>query len=317
MIWRMIQPIICVAPNPALDLTLVVPDFEIGRVLRVTQAISAAGGKGVNVVRGIKILGGEALNAGFLGGYAGRQVADYAAIEGMRAEWTWITGETRTCIILVIDGATVVNEVGPTVTADDWHRLKATVLRASSQARQVCFSGSLPPGSPLGEFVDLARALVKAGKQVWVDTSGEPLAAVVPFGMMIKVNGDEAGAILGRKANGVSNAIQAAQEFLQRGAAGVALTLGEAGAVLAMGKQAWQAIPPPLQVVSAVGSGDTFLSGLVTGFAEGLPPGEALRRGVAAGTANALSSGGGFFTREEFDRVLAQTTVMEKLYATG
>jgi tagatose 6-phosphate kinase len=312
MIWTVMQPIICVTPNPALDLTLVVPDFEIGRVLRATQAISAAGGKGVNVVRGIKILGGEAFNAGFLGGYAGRQVADYAAGEGMGAEWTWITGETRTCIILVIDGATVVNEVGPTVSAEDWHRLKETVLRASRQARQVCFSGSLPPGSPTEAFFDLVRGLVKAGKQVWVDTSGEPLSAVIPCGVMIKVNGDEAGAVLGRKVVDVSSAFDVAQELLRRGAAGVALTWGGAGAVLALGDRAWRAIPPPLKVVSAVGSGDTFLSGLVTGLADGLPASQSLRRAVAAGAANALSSGGGFFTRQEFDRILAQTTVLER-----
>jgi tagatose 6-phosphate kinase len=312
MIWTMVQPIICVTPNPALDLTLVVPDFEIGRVLRTTHTISAAGGKGVNVARGIKILGGEAINAGFLGGYAGRQVADYAASEGMRAEWTWIAGETRTCIILVINGATVVNEVGPTVSPEDWHRLKETVMRVSSQSGQVCFSGSLPPGSPTEAFVDLVRALVIAGKQVWVDTSGEPLAAVVPCGVMIKVNGDEAGAILGRKGIDVSSASDVAQELLQHGAAGVALTLGGDGAVLAIGKDTWQAVPPPLKVVSAVGSGDTFLSGLVTGFAVGLPASQALRRAIAAGAANALSSGGGFFTREEFDRLLAQTTIRER-----
>ena len=306
------QPIICVTPNPALDLTLVVPDFKIGRVMRASQSISAAGGKGVNVARAIRILGGEALNAGFLGGYAGRQVADYADREGMRAEWTWISGETRTCIILVIDGATVVNEVGPTVTVGDWDRLQATVLHLSDPVQHICFSGSLPPGSPIGAFVDLVHALVKAGKQVWVDTSGETLAAVVACGAVIKVNSEEAAAILGRKVIDVSSAFDVSQELQRRGAAGVVLTLGGAGAVLVMGNEAWRATPPPLKVVSAVGSGDTFMAGLVTTFADGLPAGEALRKAVAAGTANALSSGGGFFTRGEFDRILAQTTTAER-----
>ena len=306
------QPIICVTPNPALDLTLVVPDFKTGRVMRASQSIVAAGGKGINVARAIKILGGDALNAGFLGGYAGRQVADYAEREGMQAEWTWISGETRTCIILVIDGATVVNEVGPTVSEGDWDRLQATVLHLSDHAQYICFSGSLPPGSPTGAFVDLVHALVKARKQVWVDTSGETLAAVVSCGANIKVNGDEAGAILGRNVIDVSSAFDVAQELQRRGAAGVALTLGGAGGVLVMGNEAWRASPPPFKVVSAVGSGDTFMAGLVTSFADGLPPGEALRRAVAAGTANALSSGGGFFTRAEFERILAQTTTSER-----
>ena len=237
--------------------------------------------------------------------------------EGMQAEWTWISGETRTCIILVIDGATVVNEVGPTVSEGDWDRLQATVLHLSDHAQHICFSGSLPPGSPTGAFVDLVRALVKARKQVWVDTSGETLAAVVPCGADIKVNGDEAGAILGRKVIDVSSAFDVAQELQRRGAAGVALTLGAAGAVLVMGNEAWRASPPPLKVVSAVGSGDTFMAGLVTSFADGLPPGEALRRAVAAGTANALSSGGGFFTRAEFERILAQTTILGKITCIG
>jgi fructose-1-phosphate kinase PfkB-like protein len=54
-----------------------------------------------------------------------------------------------------------------------------------------------------------------------------------------------------------------------------------------------------------VGSGDSFLAALAI---SGATP-EGLRRAVAAGTANALSVGGGQFSTHDFERVLAGTTV--------
>ena len=51
--------IICITPNVALDRTLVVPDFEVGNISRIKKAIAVPGGKGLNVLRAVRILGGN------------------------------------------------------------------------------------------------------------------------------------------------------------------------------------------------------------------------------------------------------------------
>jgi 6-phosphofructokinase 2 len=58
---------------------------------------------------------------------------------------------------------------------------------------------------------------------------------------------------------------------------------------------------------SAVGAGDAFLAALL--LAESEPTPEALRRGVAAGTAVLLGRGQDLVTREDTERVLLHVVV--------
>lgn len=296
--------ILCVTPNPAIDHTLMVPKLLSGQVHRANESMVAAGGKGLNVARAIRTLGGASLCAGFLGGQSGRLLAALAEREGLPGVWTWIEEETRTCVIVVdADGATVINETGPMVTADDWGRLHANVMTIPAEA--VCLSGSLPPGSPLDSFVALTRDLCSAGQAVWVDTSGPALSRVLEMGANIKVNGAEAGAVLGMAVSSMDEALMAANQMRQRGAQSVAITLGALGAVLVTREGEWFAPTPAVKTVSAVGSGDCFLGGLVVALTADRSPHEALRWAVAAGAANAISVGGGRFTRMEFEDVLS------------
>ncbi len=305
--------ILCVSPNPALDRTLVVSKFATGGVFRSTQMLLMADGKGANVARAVRILGGTSICAGFLGGQTGRLVADLAAAEGLASAWTQIEGETRTNVLIVDSDtaeATVINEIGPTVTVDDWARLQADVRRQAVNAYCTCLSGSLPPGSPVETFVNLIRALQSAGRRTWVDTSGSALAAALTVsGINIKVNATEASTALGRSIETVDDAFSAAEELRAHGIDMVVLTLGKVGAIFATEEGRWWAQPPEVRTVCAVGSGDAFTAGLVTGLSLGCDPSESLRRAVAAGAANALSIGSGQFARNDFENILEASVV--------
>ncbi len=305
--------ILCISPNPALDHTLVVPTVRIGSVLRAQSSLSAAGGKGLNVARAAQILGAKTLSFCFMGGRTGQAIVDLAQQEGINGQWTWIDGETRTCVIIAdadTGEATVINEQGPKVTSDDWSHLRASVVAQLDEATDICFSGSLPPNSPLEMFVELVQVSRDAGKRVWVDTSGVPLHAVLTLtGITIKINGDEAGDILGRIVDTPELAVSAACEFQERGAGNVIITLGKDGAVLVDSNGKWWAKPPSIIVKDPIGSGDSFLAGLVTAFASGFTPDVALKHAVAAGAANATTVGGGDFPLATFNQILAQTAL--------
>jgi 1-phosphofructokinase family hexose kinase len=304
--------ILCVTPNPAIDRTLHVDALHLSEVHRAQESLTAAGGKGLNVARTIRTLGGLPLCMGLVGGHTGSLLAELAEREGLPAHWTRVKNETRTCVILVEQGrdATVINERGTEVSADECQTFLRDVWAQAEPAQRVCISGSLPPGFALDDFSLLLRGLVERQKSVWVDTSGAALQAALNVrGVNIKVNAAELGEALGLEILNAEQAANAGKRLLENGISSVAVTLGRDGAVLVTESGAWSACPPAIEIVSSVGSGDAFLGGLAFALEQGHSPETALRYGVAAGAANALHFGGGVMDREEFYKLFHQSSI--------
>ncbi len=305
--------ILTVTPNAALDRIEVLPKLIPGKVLRSSPLKLVPGGKGVNVARAIKNLGGKPACAGFLGGYSGQLMAKLLEEEGIQAAWTWIEGETRAAIVIVEDSgeATVINEEGPATNASDWEHFRVDVLKLAKDRKAICLCGSLPIGSDPNVYAGLLKDLKRDDCRVWLDSSGVTLqAAIQSLPTVLKVNGLEAAGLLGwQEIEDGFTAAQAARSLQQGGIMQVVLTLGKLGAVLASDAGTWYASPPQLKVVCSVGSGDAFLGGLVQACLNNFSEPDCLRQAVAAGSANSLSVGGGHFTRQEYESVLVGTTV--------
>ena len=304
--------ILCITPNPAIDRTLVLSSLVFGDVHRAQKVIVAAGGKGLNVARTIRILGREPLCMGFAGGHSGRLLADLAQNDGLHSYWTWVDSETRTCTILVPqDGdATLINEPGMPVSSEDWKQLRQDIHNHMASANMVCISGSLPLDSVPADMQGLLDMLVDAGKQVWIDTSGTALlAALVQPNLSIKVNANEIGDVLDIEIRDANSARRALEKLNRYDLHAVVITLGSEGAVLATRSGQWLARGPRVQVVSTIGSGDAFLGGLVSALDAGIPANEALGDAIAAGTANALSAGGGQFNLIDFQQIREQVQI--------
>lgn len=290
--------LLIITPNPALDRTMVFSGLHLGGVFRTEDVLVAAGGKGLNVARAAYTLGQPAIVCAPLGGLSGEQVAHLAAAEGLQGRWSRHgAGETRTCV-LVVDrqggDATALNEAGPIFCAEDWRSFVEVARDAAGEAELCLVSGSLPRGVSPERLGDLVADLGAAGRRMIVDSSGPPLIAALaarPYG--VKVNGAELGAALGREVLDVAGAAAALAELRARGIQLAAVSLGGQGALAADESGAWWACPPPIELVSSVGSGDSLLAGLANGLLRGLDLPEALALGVACGSADALTIGGG------------------------
>lgn len=304
--------ILCVTPNPAIDRTLHVSSLYVGEVHRADKTLIAAGGKGLNVARTIKALGGEPFCMGLIGGHSGNLFADLAEQEGLPAYWTHTRNETRTCMIFVEDGkdATVVNERGAEVSAADCEAFVNDVWQQAERVQFVCVSGSLPPGFSQDSFHSLLSGLVEQKKSVWVDTSGTALRVALDVkGIHIKVNAEELGDAVGMEISDAEQAVKISSQLQRQGVNSIAITLGKNGAVLSSRNGNWSAKPPKIKAISSVGSGDAFLGGLVFGLASGYSQPAALQYGVAAGAANALHFGGGIVRQEEFSKIYENVTI--------
>lgn len=306
------ETIVCVTPNAALDRTLVVPDFAIGHISRIRNAIAAPGGKGLNVLRAVRILGGKSLAMGLLGGYTGETVAAMVAADGYPAEWTLFAGETRSCTIIAAGGiSTVINESGR-ISPEDWTALADDIrqMAARDDIYALCLCGSLPDGAPPDAPADLVASVRGTGVQLWVDSSTASLRnAIAAKPYAIKVNRDEMAEALGVSLKTRGDVVALARSLVDGGIKIVVVSLGAEGALLVADDLTAQATPPAIQPVDPVASGDCLHAGLVTALADGADLAEALRRGVAAGTVNALYAGGAQFAYADYLEILKETRV--------
>src|SRR5213078_938216 len=105
--------IITVTLNAAIDKTLAVPNFRLGRRHRAVEQTAMAGGKGVNVARALKTLGMPVIATGVAGGPTGTRI-----IEQLN-DFVRIRDESRTSTAVVdptTGDQTEINEKGPAVS---------------------------------------------------------------------------------------------------------------------------------------------------------------------------------------------------------
>lgn len=307
--------ILTVTPNPALDYTVRVDSFEVGRRAKYRDAVIEPAGKGINVSRMVRRLGEATLALGFASGPTGDLLRQGLDQEGVPHEFVSLGGLTRINLTLLTGpegSATHLHGPGAPVSAADVRRLLDRVSEHLSRARVLVLSGSLPPGMTAGVVADLVRLAREKNVRSMVDAEGELLAAAVGAKAdLVKPNVLEAGEFLGREVKGVDAAVAAAREITARGAGAAVLTMRGEGAVAVSQGRAWHVGAPREDVVRAIGAGDSFAAGLAVGLLKGDALPEALRRAAAAGTATALHSGTGLGTREEVLRLLERTDLRE------
>ena len=297
--------------NPNLDRTLTVPQIIDNEVLRATQVQLDWGGKGLNVSRALKALGGESIVLGFCGGPAGAVLTDGLHALDIPTRFVPIANETRTCTVIAEAGSErhiKVNEPGPTTSPDELAALVNLIMETASPGDYWTLNGSLPPGVPAGFYASLIEPIQNRGARVCLDTSGAALklgCAAHPF--LIKPNRVEAAAASGIDIRTAADARRAADAFLQQGVQWVALSLGEEGLLLAShGESAW-ARPPKVTIQGPTGAGDASLAGLLWAFERNLPVAEAARWGVACGTA--MLPGTGVGSRQEVETIYNWTRI--------
>ncbi len=311
--------------NPAIDATYVVEGYRHGGANRVLRRHAMPGGKGNNVARVLAILGEEVVATGFAGGVNGFQVVEGLQHAGIETYFTQLErGETRTChTILETDTgiATEVLERGPTLTRDDRDRFLRSIPDPLRWAHVAIVSGSAPPGATPGFLARLARSLRrrhswtdrKEPRPLVVDSSGVALHALLAGKPdVLKPNEDEILQLMGTTAT-LPRQVRFLQDDLipSRLAPGarVILSQGSEGAVLVTQDSVLRARPPKINVVNTVGCGDALLAGFVRAWLGGADDRDALRDGVATGTAAALEEVAGFVQPRSVKRLKSQVEV--------
>src|SRR5579883_768868 len=112
--------------NAAIDRTLTVPHFQVGHRHRASQALTLAGGKGINVARALKRLDVPVVATGLAGGRTGTRIVEQLTDEAILHDFVRIQEESRTSTAIVDptrNTLTEVNEWGPSVHPEELETL--------------------------------------------------------------------------------------------------------------------------------------------------------------------------------------------------
>jgi 1-phosphofructokinase family hexose kinase len=305
--------IITVTLNAALDKTLEVPNFRVGRRHRSVEQTTMPGGKGVNIARALKRLGQPVIATGLAGGATGNMIVDALNDEAILNGFVRIREESRTNTA-VLDPTTgvhtEVNERGPAVSAHDLELFRDKLLYLAKGASMCVFAGSLPRGVPPDIYAGLIRELKKQNVTTIVDTEGEPLrlaARAEPD--IISPNELEAEELVGQEFNDIDDRCQAVVEMTRLGPGEAIMTVSDGcyACVLENGSQALYRVRIEEQEArSTIGSGDAFLAGYISARYQQLSPIDCLRYGVACGAESVQHFGAGLIDPSAVDRLLGE-----------
>jgi 1-phosphofructokinase/tagatose 6-phosphate kinase len=309
--------IITVTLNAAIDKSLSVPNFRLGRRHRTVEQTTLPGGKGVNVARALKALGQPVIATGFTGGPTGTRIVEQLTEESILNDFVRIREESRTNMAVsdpTNGQVTEINERGPAVSAKEAELFRDKLLYLASGAAVVVFAGSLPRGVEADLYASLIRELKRKDVLTVVDTDGEPLRnAVRAEPDIIAPNSLEAEELVGHEFSDDEDRKIAVGEMVALGAREAMLTVPDgciASAIDAHGERALLRVRvEERETVAPVGSGDAFLAGVVAGRYGGRPMEECLRLGVACGAESTQHLGAGLVDPEAVQRIEAETVV--------
>lgn len=303
--------ILTVTLNPAVDRTIWVNGLVPGGLHRVQRSTMDAGGKGINVSRALRGLGGATEVVALLGGRTGEAIRRALESEGLSGEYLTVEGESRTNIKVVESPTgrlTEFNEAGPILGPDGLDQVAEAIARRLEGAKWLVLSGSLPPGAPSQAYQRLIEAARRSrpGVPVALDASGDALRLGLRAAPdLIKPNRDEMEELLGRSLPDVEACKKAVAEVRAWGVGRVVLSLGAEGALFAAAEGCYWAKSKPIDVASPTGCGDTLLAATLYALSQGKPWDECAGFAVAAATAAAMLPGTSFPTMQEIDQAAA------------
>ena len=301
--------------NPALDKTATVPELKLDLVNRITELRADPGGKGINVSKVVRELGGETIAWAVLAGNTGLAIQNMLADLGVDCHVFSVDGETRTNLKVVdpvLDTHTDINEPGPEVTDEMLSAMLDELCAAVTADDIVVLSGSLPRGASADTYRTWVSALKKTGAHVYLDADGDKLVAgIEACPDLIKPNEIELGAMLGRELDTDEKVAEAAHELLDRGLARVMVSMGGAGAVYATPERTIKASPVKVKVGSTVGAGDSVVAALAYAEARGLSVEDTMKLAMATGAANVMQTGTQAAPRELVDTLIDRVELTE------
>ncbi len=287
--------IITVSMNPAIDKTLSVEDFTLGRLNRVKSIRIDPGGKGINVSKALSTYGMKQIATGIVGGTNGKQLLSMLKKYGFPHDFLKVSGETRINLKIhdmKTGSITEINEPGNPVETNDLEIFFRKLKKHLEKSKIIVFSGSLPATISNCFYAVCVQMSEKMGNKVILDTDSDSLELGIqskPYA--IKPNITELERYLGKTLNTVDEIYREIRKIYQTGVQIILVSMGEKGSIFHQANQTYMVKPLSIDVRSTVGSGDAMVAALAYCIHMDFPPERTAKITMAAGCLTAAKDG--------------------------
>ncbi len=304
--------ILTLTVNPAVDRIFTVDRLVFEDRAYILSTTEAAGGRGVNASRVLTSFGAKTLAILTSGKEGGRVLEEKLQLDAFPTEIVPIGHNIRTNLTISDrQGLTVkLNEQGSPLSESELTKIRRAVEKHLPSATWLMLCGSLPPDVDKHFYTKLIRLAEKHGVKTLLDADGDPLLhGIEASPTVVRPNQGEAERLLNRALITRAHSIEAVRQILAMGPKYVVLSLGGRGSIGASAEGIYEALPPRIEALSPIGAGDALGAALVWAFEQGKTFEDALRWGVAAGTASAKLPGINLANFEQASAVYPEVVV--------
>ena len=277
--------------NPALDYILELDKLEIGNIQKSKTELILPGGKGINVSTVLTNLEVDNIALGYKAGFVGAEIE--RLLKNMNVKTDFIDleeGNSRINVKISGEEETAINTNGPQISENKILELLEK-LKTLNENDYLVLSGSIPSSIKDDIYEKICRIVKKQNVKIVVDATKNLLVQALKYNpFLIKPNNEELGEIFGVEIHTKEDAYVYGKKLKEMGAKNVLVSMGKIGAALIdEAGQEYFIKSPEGKRVNTVGSGDSMVAGFIAGFLKYNNYNDALKMGVSAGSASALS----------------------------
>ena len=300
--------------NPAVDRIITADRLVFEDRGYILDRNEAAGGRGINASQVIHAFGGKTAAVLTAGGAAGERIEKMLGSLGFPADIVHVRAESRTNLTISDQhGLTVkLNERGSPLEASELKEIKKRVEGRLPKTQWLMICGSIQPGVPQHYYCEIIEMAKSHGVKTILDTDGEALHhGLEAKPTVIMPNQHEAERLLSRALITRGQCLEAVDVMQAMGPECVILSLGARGAIGSSPEGVFEALPPRIEALCPIGAGDALGAAFAWSMEKKKSFSEALRWGVATGTAAAKLPGLSFPTFNDARAVYKQVELRQ------
>ncbi len=277
--------------NPALDYIIELDKLEVGKIQKSKAELILPGGKGINVSTVLTNLEVDNIALGYKAGFVGAEIERLLSNMNVKTDFIDLEeGNSRINVKVSAEEETAINTNGPRISENKILELLEK-LKNLKENDFLVLSGSIPSSIKDDIYEKICSIVKKQNVKIIVDATKNLLVQALKFNpFLIKPNNEELGEIFGVEIHTKEDAYLYGKKLKEMGACNVLVSMGKLGAALIdeTGKEYFLKSPEGKRV-NTVGSGDSMVAGFIAGFLKNNNYNDALKMGVSAGSASALS----------------------------